>query len=67
MPNLDRFAPPYADNTEACASCQAAGFDIDMLYDERNENYFCDEDCFLEWADANFEEVSRYYYDANIN
>lgn len=68
MPNLDRFRPPDAkdEHAEQCASCDSSDDVMDMLYDELSGRYFCDKNCFLEWADAYYEEICDYYYRMNI-
>lgn len=37
-----------------------------QLYDERNEWYFCDWDCFVEFVAENPEEFAEYYADMNV-
>lgn len=49
-----------------CAQCRGIISAEDALYDEHAENYFCDRDCFNEWTDGNFSEVSEYYFRHNV-
>ena len=47
-----------------CATC---GSKKVALYDDRAELYFCDEQCFDEWAeDAGAETVIDFYKNLNI-
>lgn len=57
---------PKREPSVACANCAGRRAIGDMLFDERAEHYVCDRECFNEWADANFEHVSEYYYEMNI-
>lgn len=54
------------DPTVICARCRATLPSGDALYDMRTEFSFCDDDCFREWADDNYEYVVEYYCERNI-
>ncbi len=48
-----------------CANCKR---EIDDgLYDDYREQYYCDNDCFNDWADGNFEEVVLFYAKMNVD
>ena len=49
-----------------CANCGAKI--RSALYDDRAEIYFCDEQCFREWAeDAGAEIVREFYRELNVS
>ena len=49
-----------------CANC--GGRVTNALYDDRAELYFCDEQCFREWAtEAGEETVLAFYRAMNIS
>jgi len=54
------------DDQVECANCRGLTWIGDALYDERGGIYFCDTQCYYEWADANFEIIADYYYHGNI-
>lgn len=35
-------------------------------YDDRAEHYYCDDRCFEDWADNNFEEITDFYKRMNL-
>lgn len=39
----------------------------DAVYDDRTSTYYCNEDCFRDWADDNFEEITAFYERMNVN
>ena len=43
-----------------CANCGASV--TSGLYDDRAELYFCDEQCFREWAEDKGAEIVREFY-----
>ena len=46
-----------------CANCGAnAQLRPRSLYDDRADIYFCDEQCFREWADDKGAEIVREFY-----
>ena len=48
--------------------CVTCGTTSVSLYDERSEFYFCDEQCFREWAeDAGAEIVREFYRELNVS
>lgn len=53
----------YYENCDKCDSCLP---ESDLLYDDYADKYFCDDDCFYEWASDNFETVSIYYGERNL-
>ena len=54
------------DSIVICANCLAKMPEGDALYDEREEHYLCSRNCFDEWVDSHFEEISEYYFERNI-
>lgn len=54
-----------------CAQCNAILDATDphteAAYDEQAQQYFCDVDCFRDWADEHFDEVTAYYEKMNVN
>lgn len=51
------------------APCAACGHSCDTgtaLYDSRAGLYFCDEQCFADWADGHSEEVTEFYRLMNV-
>lgn len=59
-----RIPDPQA-SPPTCAQCKRAI--ADGLYDDRAEHYYCDEACFHDWADENFEEVADFYRRMNVD
>lgn len=56
-----------ADISCANPSCLATiNRDIPHLYDELQEQHFCDTECLQEYADANPEQFVKYYAENNI-
>ncbi len=49
-----------------CAGCGQSTSVETSLVDDRTDNYFCDEACFRQWADDNFEEVAEFYRKMNV-
>lgn len=49
-----------------CVQCGGQRSVADALYNMRNDDYYCDRYCFLEWADAWPLEVAEFYEDLNI-
>lgn len=50
-------------------NCDQCGGLVDLddaLYDEHSEQYFCDRECFLDWADDHFDEVTEFYEKLNL-
>lgn len=58
----DSFNSPEAE----CANCGTEALWEDMLFDERAETFFCDNKCFRDWADDNYDEVVTYYAMMNV-
>lgn len=50
-----------------CTQCDGQLVPEDALYDDRTYAYFCDNDCFRDWADDNNEEVVEFYERLNIS
>ncbi len=51
------------------APCAACGDPCDTgtaLYDSRAGLYFCDDQCFADWADGHSEEVTEFYRLMNV-
>ena len=51
------------------APCAACGHPCDTgtaLYSSRDSLYFCDEQCFNEWADEHFGEIAEFYRLMNV-
>lgn len=44
-----------------CNHCNWKRYVEDTIYDRYNEQYYCDSDCFYEWAENNIEIVELYY------
>lgn len=65
MCNLSEVYAYLEEPIVTCARCRAEVPSGDALYDERTQLAFCDEDCFREWADDNYEYVVDYYYELN--
>lgn len=38
----------------------------DAAYDERQAQYFCNVDCFRDWADEHFEVITEFYERMNV-
>ena len=49
-----------------CSGCLGHKPVGDMLYDFHAMIFFCDRECFDEWADKSTETISEYYYRMNI-
>jgi len=49
-----------------CSGCGGYKPVGDMLYDYHACIFFCDHECFDEWADDNLDEVIKYYYRMNV-
>jgi hypothetical protein len=54
---------------DTCGNCDAALHEGKaMLYDERSEHHFCNEQCFREWAsEKGAEKVLAFYRSLNIS
>ena len=51
-------------DTPKCAQCGAHA--DGSIYDEREDNYFCDVWCWHDWADDHFIELIMFYATLNI-
>lgn len=51
----------------SCAQCNATISPEDAAYDERQAQYFCNVDCFRDWADEHFEVITEFYERMNVN
>lgn len=49
-----------------CAQCNATLSPEDGAYDEQTQAYFCNVDCFRDWADEHFEEITEFYERMNV-
>ena len=47
-----------------CVQCGAIA--AEGYYDDCMEQYYCDEACFNDWADAHFEDVTEFYKRMNL-
>lgn len=52
--------------TAKCTQCNAEITPEDAAYDDNTSQYFCDEPCFLDWADENSEVVTDFYVRLNV-
>lgn len=52
--------------TVSCTQCNALSSSEDMSYDERQAQYFCNVDCFRDWADEHFEVITEFYERMNV-
>lgn len=54
-----------------CAQCNAQLDATDphteATYDEQAQSYYCNIDCFRDWADDNFDAVTEFYEKLNVN
>lgn len=50
-----------------CNQCNNAINAEDASYDDRTAQYYCGRACFLDWADANIEEITDFYERMNVN
>lgn len=39
----------------------------DAVYDDRTSAYYCDIDCWRDWADANYDEIIAFYERLNVS
>lgn len=61
---LNEMPPQIIDK---CATCYAPIYvGKSAVYDERTNQYFCDRQCFRDWADDNFDEVCEFYESMNV-
>lgn len=60
-----RFDSRIEEPRDSCANCGSLRYVSDMVFDEREEHFYCDEGCFAEWASDNADKVNEYYYDMN--
>lgn len=49
-----------------CKGCGGQMFWNRALFDDRHENFFCDEECFKEWAIDNVELITEFYQKMNV-
>ena len=65
---MDRFKPPdrSEEHRDNCVNCGQLKYYHELYYDTNREEYFCSRSCFYEWADTEFEIVSDYYFESNI-
>jgi len=61
-----RFDETIEVPTEDCVACGTNRPVSDMQFDELEEHFVCDKDCFIAWAVLRFEMVSEYYYERVI-
>lgn len=52
--------------TAECSQCNAEVSPEDASYDERQAQYFCNVDCFRDWADEHFEVITEFYERMNV-
>lgn len=55
-------------NDEAMDVCENCGFKQNishMIFDENEETFFCDRDCFDDWAAHNGDIIEDFYYRIN--
>ncbi|MEK4784707.1 MULTISPECIES: hypothetical protein [Bacillus] len=51
---------------EYCKNCSSViGPYHNHVYDDREDNHFCDKRCFEEWAEDSHEVVVEFYYRLN--
>lgn len=48
-----------------CENCNAVLNRKEFVYDDREDNHFCDKRCFEEWAEDNHEVAVEFYYRLN--
>lgn len=62
---FDRFDSYIVDEPVDCVSCGASRPCTDAVYDEMQDHYYCDKDCFVDWAGMYSGLVDGYYYEMN--
>ncbi len=57
----------YASNACHCGKhLDATDPHTDAVYDDNTKRYFCDVDCFRDWADEHFEDIVAFYEKMNV-
>ena len=51
----------------ACEQCNSPLTPEDAVYDDNTYRYYCDMECFYDWADDNVEDVIEYYERMNVH
>ena len=50
----------------SCTQCSASISPEDAAYDEEQAQYYCNVDCFRDWADDNSDVITEYYESMNV-
>lgn len=57
----------FMNENVRCENCKGFLNVDDALFDEQTEIFFCDDDCFDEWADDHFDDIMKEYKQMNIH